>query len=241
MNIITSMAFSKRFNNWNNPNQALEGSDNLAADIRFFFWYLRPSNPVIGLRALSKLPNSKLPEFKASMGRLRAFLDKIVSAREAASAPAPSDFDFVDMMLQARKDDSEMRDLDSREIVSMMLDFLIAGTDTTSGMASGLCRHLANEQELQQQLHDEIKSVVGLDRMIEIGDLDKLPLLSACVNEELRLWPVAPTTLLHVVTSDFQLGQYKIKEGVCPFHHADAYVSPSLIVVTIVLAGWSFE
>jgi cytochrome P450 len=214
MNVITSMAFSKRFNNWLRPELAPAGSETLADDIRYFFYFLRPSNPLLSLRFLTKLPGSSFVDFKENMKRLRSFLEGVLKAREASSGSSGGDLDFVDLMLQARRDDAEIKDIDDRELVFMMLDFLIAGTDTTSSSVTLLLRHLANDQTLQNRLHDEIKTQVGLDRPLAISDLDKLPFLSACINEQLRLWAVAPSTLIHHVTDDFTLDKYKIKAGV---------------------------
>jgi cytochrome P450 len=75
-------------------------------------------------------------------------------------------------------------------------------------------RHLANDISLQKRLQEEIDRVVGPDRAVNLNDLEKLPLLDACVLEQMRLWPVAPLTLIHVATEDITLRGYKIPKGV---------------------------
>ena len=149
----------------------------------------------------------------------------------AMSVDDDSQLNFIDLMLRARKEESEFAEVDNRSIVTSMLDFLVAGTDTTSMSAAALIRHLANDLQLQKKLIDEIDSVVGFvntwstldllsansscrDRDVTLADLDKLRLLDACVLEQMRLWPVASGTLIHVVTDDFELAGYHIEKGV---------------------------
>lgn len=102
-----------------------------------------------------------------------------------------------------------------------MFDMLLAGTDTTSNSTASLVRHLANDIDLQKRLQKEIDEAVGTYRSVGLDDLPKLRLLDACVYEQMRLWPVAASTLLHRVNTDITIGGYEIKKdvrfiGICP-------------------------
>lgn len=218
MNVITSLAFSERFNTWSTPNDsATIEAEKLGDMVRFMFYFLRPTNPAVSFYFLSKLPGANLRQYETACWGVRAFLDGILKQRldDMNNGSGVEDC-FLDIMLRARKADEngEFAEVDERSMITTMLDFLLAGTDSTSNSSASLIRHLANDLTLQKRLHDELDAAVGRDHLLSIADLDKLPLLDACILEQMRIWPVAPLTLAHVITEDFELRGYKLKKGV---------------------------
>jgi cytochrome P450 len=68
---------------------------------------------------------------------------------------------------------------------------LIAGSDTTAPTLTFLLYCLAQHPENQQKLFDELSSVDILD----ISTLATLPHLNGCIDESMRLYPVAATSI----------------------------------------------
>lgn len=95
------------------------------------------------------------------------------------------DNDLIDALLKNSiyKDGTRMTD---REIANLMIGVLMGGQHTSSATSSWFLLHLGERPELQQQLFEEIKSVIG-DRPVEYEDLEKLSLVNNTIRETLRL------------------------------------------------------
>ncbi|CAL2255118.1 unnamed protein product [Prunus armeniaca] len=61
-----------------------------------------------------------------------------------------------------------------------------------------------------KKIQKELENVVGLDRMVEESDLEKLEYLNMVLKETLRLHPVAPLLLPHAAIKDCTVNAYHI-------------------------------
>lgn len=69
---------------------------------------------------------------------------------------------------------------------------------------------LINHPDVFKKLRDEIKSIVGPNRLVKESDVSKLPYLRAVVKESLRLHPPGP--IIHrLCTNDCKINGYDIK------------------------------
>ncbi|KAF1810767.1 benzoate 4-monooxygenase cytochrome P450 [Eremomyces bilateralis CBS 781.70] len=73
--------------------------------------------------------------------------------------------------------------------------FMIAGTETTATLLSGLLYYLLMNPEKMKKLKDEIRSAFQSQQDIRMGGLVRLKYLHACIEEGLRMYPPAPTGL----------------------------------------------
>ncbi|THW51458.1 cytochrome P450 [Aureobasidium pullulans] len=73
--------------------------------------------------------------------------------------------------------------------------FMIAGTETTATLLSGLTYHLLQNPATTERLTRELRSAFMTDKDITIEALQQLPYLSACIEEGMRLYPPVPTGL----------------------------------------------
>lgn len=70
---------------------------------------------------------------------------------------------------------------------------------------------------------------VGDDEIIDLENIEKIPLLKACVNEIMRLRPVAPSGIPRAANKEITILGYRIPEGtmVLPLqwamHHDETY------------------
>lgn len=88
---------------------------------------------------------------------------------------------------------------------------MVAGAMDTSATAiewtlSELMRHPRVMKKVQKELED----VVGMDRMVDESDLEKLEYLNMVVKENLRLHPVAPLLIPHAAIEDCTVNGFHI-------------------------------
>jgi cytochrome P450 len=67
--------------------------------------------------------------------------------------------------------------------------------------------------EAQEKAQEELDKVVGLGRLPEYEDRERLPYTNALCKEVLRWHPVAPFSIPHRVTQDDVFGGYFIPTG----------------------------
>ncbi|KAI4724296.1 benzoate 4-monooxygenase cytochrome P450 [Aureobasidium sp. EXF-10728] len=70
--------------------------------------------------------------------------------------------------------------------------FMIAGTETTATLLSGLSYHLLINPDKLARLMAEIRGAFTLETDITLDELARLPYLNACLEEGLRMYPPIP-------------------------------------------------
>lgn len=110
-------------------------------------------------------------------------LSLIKQRREAGEI---GDKDLVDALLKnsVYKDGTRMTD---REIANLMIGVLMGGQHTSSATSSWFLLHLGEKPELQEELYQEIKNVLGDREDLVYDDLQKMDLVNATIKETLRL------------------------------------------------------
>nr|QSG30343.1 CYP65EW1 [Hormonema carpetanum] len=67
--------------------------------------------------------------------------------------------------------------------------FMIAGTETTATLLSGLTYHLIRNPEMMAKLVQEIRTFFPTEDHITVETLAQLPYLNACLEEGMRMYP----------------------------------------------------
>ena len=82
--------------------------------------------------------------------------------------------------------------------------FSFAGHDTTGHTLTWLIYELCNNISIQDKLRKEINDFWGWKKNNKISyeDLKKLPFMSKCITETLRLWPPIPNGTFRELISD---------------------------------------
>ncbi|XP_006898361.1 PREDICTED: leukotriene-B(4) omega-hydroxylase 1-like [Elephantulus edwardii] len=102
--------------------------------------------------------------------------------------------DFIDVLLQSK--DKDGKGLSDEDIRAEADTFMFGGYDTTASGLSWILYNLAKHPEYQERCRKEVQELLS-DRkaeQIEWDDLAKLPFLTMCIKESLRLHP--PVTLI---------------------------------------------
>ncbi|KAH7128559.1 cytochrome P450 [Dendryphion nanum] len=89
----------------------------------------------------------------------------------------------------------EGRGLTKGEMYANTTVFMIAGTETTATLLSGVTWYLLKHPESLKKLVEEIRASFNSDADITIENLQRLKYLRACLEEGLRMYPPVPIGL----------------------------------------------
>ncbi|KAF4555864.1 Cytochrome P450-like protein 83 [Elsinoe fawcettii] len=93
----------------------------------------------------------------------------------------------------------EKLDLSMGEMESNGNIFMIAGTETTATLLSGLSFYLLKNPDKMAKLIEEIRSTFKSTADITIEQLQRMPYLNAAIEEGLRIYPPVPIGLPRIV------------------------------------------
>ncbi|XP_062113868.1 isoflavone 2'-hydroxylase-like [Humulus lupulus] len=97
-------------------------------------------------------------------------------------------------------------------IKGLMLDLIIAGSDTSAGTMEIALSFLLNHPEVMKKAHSELVNCVGEDRLVNESDLAKLPYLHSIIKETLRLLPPGPL-IARASSKETTIGGYRVPIG----------------------------
>lgn len=101
----------------------------------------------------------------------------------------------------------------------MYQDLLAAAIDPTAATMEWAMTELIRHPRVMKKLQKEIESVVGLDRMVDESDLDKVEYLEMVIKEILRFRPVSPLLIPHESTENCTIDGFHIpKESTVVFN-----------------------
>ncbi|GMT22839.1 hypothetical protein PFISCL1PPCAC_14136 [Pristionchus fissidentatus] len=95
--------------------------------------------------------------------------------------------------------------LDHVNLLATCSDFFIAGQETTTTTLRWAFLFLANNQNAQTKLREEILAVIGTDRLPTMADQVKMPYTRACVLEVQRRANILQTNVVRVTTKDVEI------------------------------------
>jgi cytochrome P450 len=107
--------------------------------------------------------------------------------------------------------------------------FMLAGTETTATLLSGLTFHLLQNPARMQKLVTEIRSSFQHENELTIERLQALPYLHACVEEGLRMYPPVTNGLPRVVPTQGTVVDNKVVPGgtIVYSHNLATYRNPN--------------
>ncbi|XP_058186615.1 cytochrome P450 81Q32-like [Rhododendron vialii] len=115
---------------------------------------------------------------------------------------------MIDHLLSLQESQPEYyTDTIIKGLISVMI---LAGTDTSAVTLEWAMSFLVNHPQVLQKARAEVDAHVGLDRLIDEHDLQKLPYLQAIISETMRLCPPAPLLVPHMSSDDCTIGGYNI-------------------------------
>lgn len=112
----------------------------------------------------------------------------------------------------------QIKDLDRRDIHTLILDFIAGGINTTSNALAVALHHLASNPEKQENLFNELDRLFPEHRTngqvtVKSNRLNKSKYLRACLKETFRLDSPIPC-VVRTLSTDLHLSGYFIPKGV---------------------------
>ncbi|CAG9836365.1 unnamed protein product [Diabrotica balteata] len=95
---------------------------------------------------------------------------------------------LLDLMIKAKYSGAAIDDVGIREEVDT---FIFAGHDTTAVALGHILMLLANEQECQEEIYQEIQAVAEDPNKLTFAELGEMKFAERCIKEGLRLYPSA--------------------------------------------------
>ncbi|SAL99656.1 hypothetical protein [Absidia glauca] len=194
--------------------------------------FVRPSVKHLGVEG----PISQfLPVFgflDTLMGTKRFFLNYLATVRD------PLLQRLIEQGVQSDKDcliKSFLEyDIDRKDLIVMMSDMILAGTDTVSISLAWLLIFVSNYPDVQKKLHAEIDGFYNThQRLPTFKDRDQLPYMICVQKECIRHRSTTVFGLPHVVTQDLVVRDYLIPKNtavLANFHgmhmNPDVYLDP---------------
>lgn len=167
-------------------------------------------------RMLRGLPRFVPPLSRRSFARatgaihdLDQVIGQVITERRDSDLTPPDSGDLLSMLLAAR-DDAGLP-MPHGQLLDEVKTLISAGHETTANTLSWaftlLASHPGAESRLQAELHDVLRGALPC-----LGDLPRLPYLSAVIKETLRLYPPA-WSVRRVAREAWEVGGYRLPAG----------------------------
>lgn len=125
--------------------------------------------------------------------------------RRIALGPAGNNRrDFLAYMLRY----NDEKGMSESEILNNSESLIVAGSETTATLLSGLTYYLVQNPQAMERLTEEIRTSFSSEEQITIRSTAPLPYLHACIEEGLRVYPPAAETPPRMSPGDYIHGKY---------------------------------
>jgi cytochrome P450 len=85
--------------------------------------------------------------------------------------------------------------MEKLELYSNMSMMVLAGSETSATLLSGLVFHLLSNPEIYEKLTKEVRSAFSDTSDMTFRNEADLPYLNACIEEALRIYPPVPMSI----------------------------------------------
>eukprot|EP00063_Salmo_salar_P053647 XP_014028482.1 PREDICTED: cytochrome P450 2D6-like isoform X1 [Salmo salar] len=145
--------------------------------------------------------------------QIKEHIKKVVT-KHKNSRVAGEPRDLLDCYLdQIDKTAEEGSTFNDTQMVSLLLDLFMAGTDTTSNTLRSAMLHLMTNQHVQYRCHREIAEVLEGRADASFEDRHAMPYVQATIHEAQRMSDTVPLSVFHTTCSDTQLHSYQLPQG----------------------------
>ncbi|KAH1106309.1 hypothetical protein J1N35_010077 [Gossypium stocksii] len=147
-------------------------------------------------------------------GKLMNIFDKLIDERLELKKMDDyiSTNDLLDTLLQLSEQDSN-EELDRNLIKHLILDLLIAGTNSTSSTLEWAMAELFHNPKALREARRELQQVIGEGNLVEESHVTCLPYLQAIVKETMRLHPPIPLLLPRKAEEDIEIHNFVVPKG----------------------------
>ncbi|XP_057982234.1 flavonoid 3',5'-hydroxylase 1-like [Malania oleifera] len=138
-----------------------------------------------------------------------ALLTKMLEEHSLTAGEREENPDFVDIVA-ANTEYSDGLKLTETQIKALLLNFFIAGTDTSATTVQWALAEMLKNPNILKHVQMEMDQVIGKDRRLQESDIPNLPYLRAICKETFRMHPVVPLSLPRVATISCEVNGYHV-------------------------------
>ncbi|CAN6717530.1 unnamed protein product [Malus baccata var. baccata] len=123
--------------------------------------------------------------------------------------------DFVDVLLSLMNqplnpNDKQAYMIDRTNVKAILVDMITGAFDTSSNAIVWSLAELLRHPRVMKHLQQELRTVIGMDQMVEENDLPRLSYLNMVVMESFRLHPAGPLLIPRESMQDITIDGYYI-------------------------------
>ncbi|KAL8563346.1 hypothetical protein ACOMHN_042044 [Nucella lapillus] len=174
-----------------------------------------PGNPMNAMPWLRYVMPSRVAKFSELIKELNTFRDRKVAEHES-SLDETNLRDIADGLIHASNqltEEEKAMGTDRSQLMESLSTIVGAGSTTISSTLKWCVALMVAFPDVQEEVHQQINTVVGQGRDITLADRAQLPLVEATFYEVLRFAGIFPITLPHATTCDTTLQGYDIPKG----------------------------
>ncbi|KAJ7359260.1 cytochrome P450 [Mycena albidolilacea] len=170
---------------WDTPPRATDGGMPIQEALKIV---AENSNLTAVPKWLWYLPITRLRIARFARDRLRTFMHEQLIERKAMVAAGDIRADAFSIMVKANQDESTYK-LDDEEVIGNTFIFLFTGHETTASSLAATVGYMAIHDDIQEEVVEQIMSVLGADRDPDYSDYLKLDKVLAIFYEATRMTP----------------------------------------------------
>lgn len=202
-NVITTLAFGKEYDKHSSELQQLHSCLNEIVALWGSPWI----SALDSFPLLRKLPNAVFSRLLKEVVRRDDIIQKHLNGYK--SLEIKSEDAITGSLLLGLEDNAMLTDT---HVHMATVDLLIGGTETTAAWLNWTIAFLLHRPEVQTRVYEELCTVLD-GEYPKYSDKQRLPVLSALINEVLRLRPVAPLAVPHRAIRDSSIAGYFIPKN----------------------------
>ncbi|XP_009591952.1 5-OH-xanthotoxin synthase-like [Nicotiana tomentosiformis] len=145
---------------------------------------------------------------------LDEFYKELIEQHLNPNRPKSMEGDILDILLQLKKEKSTPIDLTLEDIKALVMNVLLAGSDTSAAAVVWTMTALMKNPKAMKKVQEEIRKSVGKkSNIVTEDDIQNLPYFKAVIKESFRLYPPVPVLLPRESMEKSTLEQYEIQPG----------------------------
>jgi cytochrome P450 len=185
--------------------------DALGRAITRFFEAVGPIDPLDVFGMPDWLPRLGRLQARPALAYFERLVNELIAARKALIASGgPVPRDILTLLLEAN-DPETGKGLSDIGVGANVITFIGAGHETTANALTWALYLVSQAPDIRDRLEAEVDEVLR-DRPIEAGDVARLPLVRAVMEETMRLFPPVPFMSREAIREDRVAG-YKVPRG----------------------------
>ncbi|XP_076918882.1 germacrene A hydroxylase-like [Bidens hawaiensis] len=144
--------------------------------------------------------------------KIDKILDRIILEHQESRGGGQADpnEDLLDVLLRLKDDGGLQFPLTYDNIKAVMLDMLIAGTDTSSVIIEWTMFEIMTNPRVMNKLQEEVRRILKGKKKVYESDIKELDYLRLVIKETLRLHPPFPLLLPRECRTKCEIGGYNI-------------------------------